>query len=297
MRPAGRSTIFQERRLRFWVGGVAAAATVAWMVLFGTSEREATQRCPDGLVAQGPRCCGAGQLLSDGHCRGIPQSCPSGMDKVTRGEPGCVIRPQRIAYDGGRVVLGSSDWESEGVVEPRTIEVGPFELDANEVTIDAWRRCETAGVCRNVDVRMEPGQPVTGIRASEAALYCSYVGGRLPTRDEWTFAAMGTKARRFAWGMHGLVCRRAVYGLESGPCETGATGPELAGARPAGKSPEGALDLTGNVAEWTRDSDGATHVLGGSYRSKLAQQLKTWAEARPRAAVDVGFRCAYGGDR
>jgi formylglycine-generating enzyme required for sulfatase activity len=54
------------------------------------------------------------------------------------------------------------------------------------------------------------------------------------------------------------------------------------------------LDLAGNVAEWTREPDGSFVARGGSYRSELAGDLKTWAvEARQARAPHVGFRCVY----
>ena len=35
---------------------------------------------------------------------------------------------------------------------------------------------------------------------AEARTFCAFEGGRLPTDDEWTFAAMGPTARRYPWG-------------------------------------------------------------------------------------------------
>ncbi len=134
---------------------------------------------------------------------------------------------------------------------------------------------------------------MTDVSAEEAARYCAFEGGRLPTRDELIYASAGASARRFAWGPTGLVCRRAAYGLVDGPCGSGARGPELAGARPAGATPEGLLDLSGNVAEWTREPDGETGLHGGSFRSKLASELTSFSARPPRAGGDVGFRCAY----
>jgi formylglycine-generating enzyme required for sulfatase activity len=137
---------------------------------------------------------------------------------------------------------------------------------------------------------------VTGVTPEEAEQLCLLSGGRLPTADEWVMAASGTEPRRFPWGQTGLVCRRASFGLVDGPCSEGATGPELSGARPDGKTPEGVLDLAGNVAEWTREADGSYRARGGSFRSREAGELKSWAvEPMPaeRRARHIGFRCAY----
>jgi hypothetical protein len=103
---------------------------------------------------------------------------------------------------------------------------------------------------------------------------------------------MGSDARRFPWGGTGLVCRRAAYGLAAGPCADGATGPELAGSRPDGATPDGALDLSGNVAEWTREGRGYV-ARGGSFRSTSAAELKSFAAETAGVRLDIGFRCAY----
>jgi formylglycine-generating enzyme required for sulfatase activity len=85
-----------------------------------------------------------------------------------------------------------------------------------------------------------------------------------------------------------------VFGLVDGPCARGADGPEVAGFRPDGNSPEGVADLAGNVAEWVREPEGNAQAFGGSFRSALAGGLKSWAgQARDDTADDVGFRCVY----
>ena len=86
------------------------------------------------------------------------------------------------------------------------------------------------------------------------------------------------------------MCRRAAFGLADGPCGEGATGPELAGSRPDGGNPEGVLDLSGNVAEWTVEADGTFVARGGSYRSHVASELVTWAAERVSGAAPDGSR-------
>jgi formylglycine-generating enzyme required for sulfatase activity len=81
--------------------------------------------------------------------------------------------------------------------------------------------------------------------------------------------------------------------LLRGPCaEHGAV--ELSGSRPDGASPDGVLDLAGNVAEWTREAAGGYSARGGSFRSTSAAELKSWATLPDREkALYIGFRCAY----
>jgi formylglycine-generating enzyme required for sulfatase activity len=198
-----------------------------------------------------------------------------------------------VKIAGASLELAPSDWEQQRGLAARKVQVEAFSIDANEVTVQRWQACTSAGTCPELR-EPEPGRPVTGVTPADAERFCRFSGGRLPTTDEWLLAAAGPSGRRFAWGPTGLVCRRAVFGVVAGPCAESAEGPELAGSRPDGATPEGLLDLTGNVAEWTRDGADKHRALGGSYLSKVAAELATWAiDASESAAPHIGFRCAY----
>lgn len=109
---------------------------------------------------------------------------------------------------------------------------------------------------------------------------------------------------RYPWGDTGAVCRRAAWGLLSGPCARGADGPDTVGAHPDGDSPLGIHDLSGNAAEWVAPADAAPRdgaravgvAKGGSWQSALASDLRIWAriELDPGAHDPrIGVRCAY----
>ncbi len=285
-------------RLRFTrinyalAAAVGVFASIAIIVRFAEAERRVPARCPSGLEAQGARCCGVGQVLAtNGQCTGNAADCAGGMVKDETGA--CLVSEGRVELGGGSVHFGATDWE--GVPETaRDASAKPFAIDRAEVTVDRFRACASTGKCPKIPDEAEPGRPVRNVSPSEAEAFCAFIGGRLPTSDEWLFAAAGTSARRYPWGNTGLVCRRASFGLANGPCASGATGPELAGARPDGATAEGIQDLAGNVAEWTREANGSYVARGGSFRSELAGELKTTAfEARQTRAPHVGFRCVY----
>jgi formylglycine-generating enzyme len=270
-----------------WISiAVAATGAIALVVQLATRERRAPTRCPEGLISQGARCCAPGQRVEADRCVGEPERCPHGMRVVPKPMVGCSLEPRRVRLSGGRLSAAPRDWEGEPAAEPRAAPIGAFELDAAELTNERARAAEG-----------EPGVPHTNLTPEDAERVCASFGGRLPSRDQWLLAAAGNaEPRRFAWGQTGLVCRRAVFGLVAGPCANGAAGPELAGARPDGKTPEGLLDLAGNVAEWTREPDGSYRARGGSFRSRVAGELKSFAaEPMPpeRRAPHIGFRCAY----
>jgi formylglycine-generating enzyme required for sulfatase activity len=268
---------------------VAAAASIAATVMFALAERQGPARCPEGLVAAGARCCGADQHEVGGRCTGRPTSCATTQETTAEG---CIASATRVAYAGGKALLGSPDWQSHEARAAGATTVAPFELDAFEVTRARWEACRVGGACSTLALGGDPGEPVRSVSPTQAEAFCRFAGGRLPTGAEWVLAAMGREARRFAWGSTGLVCRRAAYGLVKGPCAEDATGPELSGSRPDGATPEGAFDLSGNVAEWTREPRGYL-ARGGSYRATNAAELKTWTAEATDTREDIGFRCAY----
>jgi formylglycine-generating enzyme required for sulfatase activity len=95
-----------------------------------------------------------------------------------------------------------------------------------------------------------PTQPVVGVCWHEARAYCSWLTAqvglcyRLPTEAEWEAAARGLNGRAYAFG----------DSFDSSRCNTfeshiRRTTP--VGVFPGGETPEGVVDLCGNVWEWT----------------------------------------------
>jgi formylglycine-generating enzyme required for sulfatase activity len=276
---------------RWAAGGLSAVAGIVLTVYAALAERTGPARCPAGLVAAGPRCCGADQHLEGGRCSGRPATCAE-TQVVTA--TGCVAKLERVSVASGKVRLTGPDWDGRTEKGSGLIPVARFEIDANEVTIARWEHCRVAKRCGALRIPGDLGEPVRGVTPDEADTFCSYAGGRLPTGAEWILAASGAEARRFPWGATGLVCRRAAFGLVTGPCAEQGVSPELAGSRPDGSTPDGVADLAGNVAEWTRERDGSVRARGGSFRTRTAAELKGWsAVGRSGAADDIGFRCAF----
>lgn len=279
--------------IRSLAGAIASVAAVAITVWFGLGEREPPRTCPAGFVRTGARCCGLGQSLIGGRCAGAVRGCGEGFDRAGAGvTSGCVLRHERVSLAGGRLPRGVADWQTSAPNEE--LEVRPFAVDRGEVTVFRYAACVRAKVCNPLPEGAEPGQPVRGVTPERAERFCRFAGGRLPSSAEWRFAASGSEGRRFPWGFTGLVCRRAAFGLANGPCSDEGSGPELVGARPDGRTPDGIHDLAGNVAEWTRDPNGRYRARGGAFHSRVAAELVTAAvESPPADAAHVGFRCAY----
>jgi formylglycine-generating enzyme required for sulfatase activity len=133
-------------------------------------------------------------------------------------------------------------------------------------------------------------RPVTYVSRAEADAFCARVGGRLPTEVEWEAAARGGDDRLWPWGDELPDRSRAQFAAGIGE-------PVPVGSFPAGASPCGALDMAGNVWEWTADEgpQGECGLRGGSYASPgLAwARCAMRSHSRPeRRQAHVGFRVA-----
>jgi formylglycine-generating enzyme required for sulfatase activity len=99
-----------------------------------------------------------------------------------------------------------------------------------------------------------PNHPVVGIRWYEASAFCRWLTRHLndgyvyllPSEAEWEYAARGLTRRTYPWGHAELDPERASYDRTYGFTTL------AVGCFPRGATPEGLLDLAGNVWEWTR---------------------------------------------
>ena len=180
-----------------------------------------------------------------------------------------------------------------------TVTVAGFWLDVTEVTADAYAACVRSGRCTADGLQCSDtatygasgkgNHPINCVDWSQATAYCASIGRRLPTEEEWEWAARGAaRGSAYPWGDDapgGQLC----WNRKNGTCAVGLF--------PAGDSPQGVKDLAGNVWEWTHSNFYASSRVdrGGGWSSSNPDVVRA-SSRRGRApsdrSHDLGFRCA-----
>jgi len=278
-----------------------------------------------------------------------PQSARTGLGEfvffVDRApEPVAHPGPNRLVTDrgpalrrlrAGTFTMGSATGE-EDEKPPHEVSVAAFFLDETEVTVAQYRACVEAGECPEPPATTGEGaaedslcnyraphrerHPVNCVTLPEAATFCSWAQKRLPTEQEWEYAARGAEGRTYPWGSAAPASSRAnacgpecvalaaslgfVFSAAYADSDGyGSTAP--VGSFAEGSTPEGLADLAGNVWEWTETElcpydapgcgSGAWVIRGGGWNVGGPEALRTTyrfaATADVRRSI-VGFRCA-----
>jgi formylglycine-generating enzyme required for sulfatase activity len=202
--------------------------------------------------------------------------------------------------------LGRNNWITIEGGGPKRLR--PFQIARYPVTVEEYRRFveddeghqnerwwRAGGFAKYTEPRgwdeqmQHPNRPVTGVSWYEAATYCAWEGVRLPTEAEWEWAASGPQGREYPWGADAPDEKRANFGNQVGS-------PTPVGLYPAGATPEGVVDMAGNVWEWVEDwyeRDKVRVLRGGSFHISawyLRAAVRGWFEP-DYGGSDVGFRC------
>jgi formylglycine-generating enzyme required for sulfatase activity len=197
----------------------------------------------------------------------------------------CDLPPAMVALAGGTFLIGESreTKQYDDEINDHPLSVPAFELARYLVTNAQYARFieadgyqpgqpwwELAGQrwlhskgqtqpLRWGDERFgqtRPNHPVVGVTWYEAIAFCCWLTQTLndsfvymlPSEAEWEYAARGTTRRMYAWGDQAPDDERVNYDQTYG-------GTTTVGCFAAGATPEGLLDLAGNVWEWTRSQN------------------------------------------
>lgn len=263
-----------------WSGGACVALTVSCPAGTSWNGRACEGLCPSGTAWNGRSCaataveCPAGTSWNGTACEGQRVAAAS---QPTRSAPAAPSASTSI------------DWvRSQGLNIART-----------ETTVAQYRACVRAGACSAPDSdgtwSSSPGSiedhPVTSVDWHQATAFCGWVGGRLPTADEWQRVASNGGTTEYPWGDAAPDGSLANY---NGPDRFAKTSPAC--SFPAGHNRDGVCDLAGNVWKWTASEvdSGNKEMRGGSWNftpAYLRASNRLGVEPARRNVI-LGFRCA-----
>ena len=199
-----------------------------------------------------------------------PTSVPANTAEVAAPSPTSTLEAQTLRFssaDGmpqvyipaGILHMGGYDARAAPDEFPaHEVAIDAFWMDQLEVTTAMYALCVSAGAC---DLPQNPGTarianyfgnpefkdyPVIYVTWGQAKTYCEWANRRLPAEAEWERAARGDDMRSFPWGEDKPDWRFANFNML-------VTDTSRVGSYAMGASPFGALDMAGNVAEWTND--------------------------------------------
>lgn len=219
-----------------------------------------------------------------------------------------VLPPELVVLGPARFPIGTGAASAEDG-PAHTVDIPRFALSRVEVSFSALAEYEAATgrrlpALQGINLTRFGTRPAVNLSRDEAAAYCRWRyatwGGRLPTEEEWEFAARsGDPARLFPWAGERIGPALANLGgtqARTFPVESFEDG----------ASSQGILHLVGNAAEWTssdaapypgssaRITRGLAVVRGGGANQPATRVRATTRWFVPPASGNpfLGFRCA-----
>ena len=248
----------------------------------------------------------------------VPEVVSSSSSEIVSSSSSAPEPAKKILNDplrGKLVVLDSGSFRYYGNV----VEMSPFTIMATEMTQELMEkimlRVDSAERVKDRSTFFHPQKPVHNINWEDARKVCQVNGGDLPTEAQWEFAGRAGSIEGAPWVMDSVPDPSvyAIYMENSYKMrkEDEAYGPQQV----ATKKPNawGIYDMSGNVAEWTRDKYfmlsfwiessnptgamfGSSRVYkGGSWKDKeKLLNMSVRDDEDPRYwSESLGFRCVY----
>jgi formylglycine-generating enzyme required for sulfatase activity/serine/threonine protein kinase len=220
------------------------------------------------------------------------------------------VAPAGMAYvAGGQFMMGRDSGEIPEEKPAHSVTVRPFFMDIYEVTNQGYAEFvkltghkSPQGWKNGSYPSGEEQFPVVGVSWNDAVDFAEWKGKRLPTEEEWEFAARGPGDLLYPWGNDWLPREANVDGASRSFVEVGQFG---------GRSPYGMFDMVGNAGEWTSNDfkaypngrvsdiyDGKSDLKtrrGSDYATTKEYATTTFRFGYPATGADyslTGFRCA-----
>lgn len=245
-----------------------------------------SQRSPSTEVADNPPDTGQPAVSQSVAQKQAVPSSPDGM----------------VYIPGGQFLMGRDDGD-EYERPSFSVSVKPFFIDRTEVTNEDYQIFVNSTGHRSPshwnEGRFPDRQekyPVFNVSWEDARAYAQWANKRLPTEEEWEFAARGADGRRYPWGETWIPANANAAGQKGAIREVGSF--------PQGASPFGVLDMAGNVWEWTAsDLTSYTNkniilaegkvIRGGAYDVADDRVTTTYRGVVPEDKYydKTGFRC------
>jgi iron(II)-dependent oxidoreductase len=215
-----------------------------------------------------------------------------------------------VVVAAGEYTIGRDD--GDDVEKPKhAVTLKAFFMDKTEVTnaeykkfVEATNHAAPPHWKNGAFAEGQANFPVVQVSWQDANDYAKWAGKRLPTEAEWEAAARGVEGRRYPWGNE---WKDGFANIEAGSLQE-------VGRFASGASPDGALDLIGNVWEWTADAfalyPGSTGkmpegidpaqsyrvIRGGAYdvqrkKVNLDSSYRGFIEENRKDLTKTGFRC------
>jgi len=124
--------------------------------------------------------------------------------------------------------------------------------------------------------------PITGVSALDADAFCKWMGGRLPTDEEWSYAASGGDSYKYAGS--DILDEVGWYNNNSGG--------KVQKVKQKQANGYGLYDMSGNVEEWTSGSGEYPRVLcGGHWRTDAIYCSLSDLPLRAFGNLNYGTNC------
>lgn len=226
-----------------------------------------------------------------------PTTSPATTPTTSPGNtPPVGVKPELISIPGGTLEMGRNDGvPAEGPMH--LVVVRSFSIDKTEVTnaeyADFVRETKHPAPSHwggNAPPAGKEMLPVVNVSYEDAVEFAKWRSKRdqakyrLPTEEEWEYAARGgDQGTLYPWGNDWVAGRASTRYYDQ---QAGGTDPEPVGSHPEDKTRWGVLDMEGNVSEWT--SSRASFYKGSSM--KVEERSKDWIVLRGASYATVDKR-------